>query len=103
MEKKAAPKKEKFILKATVLLIIKHPEDNKWIVINETKNRGLSCPGGHVHPPDNFYQTAAKVAQKEAGIDIEIKGLLRMEHYTWKDTKNMKMRIIFYCQPKNPK
>ena len=38
---------------------------------------------------------------EEAGIEIELKGILKMDH-SLHDKDSAKFRVIFYAEPKNP-
>ena len=42
---------------------------------------------------------AVRECKEEAGIDIELKGVLRVEHSVGYD--DARMRVIFYAEPKN--
>jgi 8-oxo-dGTP pyrophosphatase MutT (NUDIX family) len=86
-----------FIINETVLVVVRNHE-GKWLVVNETGNRGWSLPGGHVDPPEYFLDAAVREVEEEAGITVEIKGLLR-EEYEPHCCKFQKRKIMLYGEP----
>ena len=71
------------------------------IAVNECKNRGWWLPAGHVDRGQNFVQAAYRETLEEAGIDIELKGVLAVEHSLVSD-QAARMRVIFYAIPTDP-
>ena len=55
-------------------------------------------PGGKVDPPENFYQAAKRECLEEANIDVELKGILRIE-YNIIGYKFMRLKVVFYAEP----
>lgn len=51
---------------------------------------------------ENFLQTAIRETREEAGIDVELKGILRVEHAPH-GKSCAKMRVVFYAEPVNEK
>lgn len=72
--------------------------DGRWLAVKETKNRGWWLPAGLVDPGESFTQAAHRECQEEAGISIELKGLLRVEHSVYGPT-HARIRVIFYAEP----
>jgi len=85
------------------------PHFNKWLAVHEIseKKRGWWLPAGGVDPGEDFAQAAVRECQEEAGIKVDLKGVLRIDHGTSiaafdhalqvqpKDS----MRVIFYAEP----
>ena len=82
------------------LVVCRHPETKKWLAVEEIKNRGWWLPGGFCECGDNFETTAHKETLEEAGIDIVLKGILRVENNM--NTKGGRQRVIYYAEPKDP-
>lgn len=53
-----------------------------------------------MRPGESFFQTAIRETKEDAGIDVDIKGLLRVEH-TPHGGGQARMRVIFYAEPVN--
>ena len=54
-------------------------------------------PGGRVDPPENFFQAAIRESKEEAGLDIKLTGLLRMEQSV--NGNYLRLRPIFLAEP----
>lgn len=83
-----------------IVLIVCRNKDGKWLAIKETKNRGWWLPGGRVDPPEDFATAAVRECKEEAGIDIDIKGILRYEDNVSKDAF-LRSKMIYYAEPKD--
>jgi 8-oxo-dGTP pyrophosphatase MutT (NUDIX family) len=73
----------------------------QWLAVIETQNRGIWLPAGGVEPTDeNHYVTAAcRETKEEAGIDVELKGVLRIETTPSRRHGAVRQRVIFYAEP----
>ena len=75
--------------------------------MKESRNRGWWLPGGRVDPPESFHEAAIREAKEEAGIDIELKGILRVEYGIQQKMSFIRMKVVFYAEPiddnQNPK
>lgn len=74
---------------------------NRWLAVNETKNRGWWLPGGFVECGDNHRSTAIKETLEEAGVKITLKGVLRVENDMGRHEG--RQRVIFYAEPEDEK
>jgi len=61
-------------------------------------DKGWWLPAGHVDPEETFPQAAYRETLEEAGIGIQIEGLLRVEHRLTKPSSG-RMRVVFYGVP----
>ncbi len=84
------------------LIICRHPQTGKYLAVNETTNRGWWIPGGAVDAGESFQKAAVRECKEEAGINIDIKGVLRVEHSV-NGGSEARMRVIFYAEPKDVK
>eukprot|EP01013_Petalomonas_cantuscygni_P020329 TRINITY_DN3864_c0_g1_i1.p1 TRINITY_DN3864_c0_g1~~TRINITY_DN3864_c0_g1_i1.p1 ORF type:complete len:188 (+),score=14.58 TRINITY_DN3864_c0_g1_i1:122-685(+) len=81
------------------VVICRHP-DGRFLCVEESRNRGWWIPAGFVDPGDDFFTCATREAREEAGIDVRLVGILRIEHSI--NTRGARMRVIFYAVPVNP-
>lgn len=81
------------------LVVCRHPITQKWLAVEENKNRGWWLPGGFCECGDNHEVTAYKETMEEAGIDIILKGILRIENNM--TAKGGRQRVIYYAEPKD--
>merc|ERR1712228_46549 len=60
-------------------------------------------PGGRVDVGETLLEAAIRETKQEAGIDVDIKGVLKVEHSTYqyddRERAYNRMRIIFYAEP----
>lgn len=82
------------------IVVVENPETGLWLAVDESRDRGWWLPGGFVECGDDLYSTAHKETAEEAGIDIVVKGLLRMESGI--TTRGARFRAILYAHPKDP-
>lgn len=52
---------------------------NKWLAIKETNNKGWWCAGGSAKYQETFAATALRECKEESGIDVELKGILKID------------------------
>ena len=80
------------------LIICRNPVDKRYLAVHEINNRGWWIPGGGVDKGESFYEAAHRECWEEAGVKVNIKGVLRVEHSVGgKD--EARMRVIFYAEP----
>jgi len=83
------------------LVVCRNPKNGKWLAINDAKGQGWGFIAGLVDPPENFFDAGLREAKEEAGIDIEIKGILRFE-YNEREPNVSTHKMIMYAEPKDP-
>ena len=78
------------------------PHFNKFLTVNEVGKRGWYIPAGAVEKNEDFRIAAMRECREEAGIDIELKGILQINHtfaYAYEDNHKTRMSVIFYAEP----
>ena len=58
-------------------------------------------PAGHVDRGQTFVQAAHAETWEEAGMRVELKGILAVEHTLTTDS-DARMRVVFYAEPIDP-
>eukprot|EP01120_Amphizonella_sp_Union-15-10_P008622 TRINITY_DN3134_c0_g2_i1.p1 TRINITY_DN3134_c0_g2~~TRINITY_DN3134_c0_g2_i1.p1 ORF type:complete len:201 (-),score=39.67 TRINITY_DN3134_c0_g2_i1:104-706(-) len=79
------------------LVVVRHPADGKFLLVNETSDRGWWLPGGGVELGESFQAAAIRETLEEGGIRINLKGILRIERKPM--GQFARMRVIFYAEP----
>jgi 8-oxo-dGTP pyrophosphatase MutT (NUDIX family) len=69
----------------------------EYLAVKETKNRGWWLPAGAVDEGEDFPEAAIRETIEEAGIKIQLMGVLRVEHSVHQEYA--RMRVIFYAIP----
>ncbi|PRP78772.1 hydrolase, NUDIX family protein [Planoprotostelium fungivorum] len=73
-------------------------KEGKYLAVLETDDRGWWLPAGKVdRGEDSFPKAAIRETKEEAGIDVAIKGILRIERTPHGNFA--RMRVIYYCEP----
>lgn len=88
--------RQPFLIHCFVLVICRNSKTGKYLCVKEILNKGWWVVGGHLEPGENFTSAAIRETKKEAGIDINLKGILRIEH-TLHGTQTARLRVVFYA------
>ncbi|KDO27578.1 hypothetical protein SPRG_06846 [Saprolegnia parasitica CBS 223.65] len=82
------------------VVVVRHPRTKRWLAVQETSkhNRLWWLPAGRVENGETFPAAAVRETREEAGIDIRLVGVLRVEH-TPIGPQSDRMRIVFYAEP----
>jgi 8-oxo-dGTP pyrophosphatase MutT (NUDIX family) len=81
------------------LVVCRHPETGKYLLCQEFCNQGFWVPGGAVDPGETFTTAAIRETLEEAGVDIEVKGILGLDHEP--HPEYVRVRVVFYAEPKD--
>ena len=86
------------------LVVCRHPLTNKYLLCQEFGNQGYWLPGGAVDAGESLTSAAIRETKEEAGIDIELKGILGIEYDPREGNRSnggsyVRMRVIFYAEP----
>lgn len=82
---------------AFALVVVQHPDNERFCLVHEKQDRGWWLPGGGVDAGQTFAEAAVREAQEEAGVDCELAGVLRIECTA---PAHGRLRVIFYARPK---
>ena len=57
-----------------------HADYGKYCAVKESRNRGWWLPAGAVDAGEEPHIAALRECKEEAGIDIDLKGVLRVDY-----------------------
>lgn len=88
-------------LYAFCLVVVRHPHTGHYLLVQEFSAAGFWLPGGRMEKMERFDETAIRETKEEAGVDIELRGVLQVQyspnpHYS-------RMRVIYYGEPRDVK
>ena len=80
------------------LVVCRHPYTKQFLLVQEFACSGYWLPGGRVDAGETPDAAAIRETKEEAGIDIRLTGLLRLE-YRPKAEGYVRMHFIFLAEP----
>ena len=83
-------------LHAFALVVCKR-DDGRFLLVQEFAGVGYWLPGGRVDGDESLSQAAVRETKEEAGIDVELKGILTVQF----SHGHGRFRIIYYAEPKD--
>lgn len=89
-------------LYAFALVVCHNKKFNTFLLVQEFANSGFWLPGGRIDSGESPAQAAIRETKEEAGIDIQLTGLIKIEYHPKKDRSGrqyVRMRFIFYAEP----
>ncbi len=97
-------------LYAFALVVVRSEVTGKFLLVQEFGASGWWLPGGRIDPGEGFAVAACRECEEEAGIAIEITGILRIEFSPSElqqqkkssRTPYARMRVVFLGKPKDP-
>ena len=85
------------------LVMCRHPVTGKFLLCQEFANQGFWCPGGAVDAGELLTVAARRETLEEAGIDVELKGILAVEYHPvgpdHRQRNVVRLRVTFYAEP----
>ena len=83
---------------AFALVIVRQPTTGKYLLVEECCSQGWWLPAGRVDPGETFQEAAIRETIEEAGIMVDLKGVLRVEYSPYQNG-GARERIVFYAEP----
>ncbi|KAI9097405.1 NUDIX hydrolase domain-like protein [Phlyctochytrium arcticum] len=83
-------------------LVVVRNAKGEYLLVDESASQGYWLPGGGVDPGEDFSAAAVREVKEETGVDVDLKGVLRVEFSPNSEHKRWpRMRVIFYAELKN--
>ncbi|KAL6060561.1 8-hydroxy-dADP phosphatase [Balamuthia mandrillaris] len=94
------------LIYAFALVVCQRRSDGRFLLVQEFCNTGFWLPAGRVDAGEKLGEAAIRETKEEAGIDIELTGVLRIEWSPGRTLKRddqayVRMRVVFYGHPKD--
>ena len=71
---------------------------HRFLIVHERKHgQRWYLPAGRVEPGETFVEAAVRETREEAGIEIAVEGIVRVEHSPSPD--GARMRVLFVARP----
>uniref|UniRef100_A0A0G4HET8 Nudix hydrolase domain-containing protein n=1 Tax=Chromera velia CCMP2878 TaxID=1169474 RepID=A0A0G4HET8_9ALVE len=86
-------------LHSFALVVVRHPTTKRFLLVQEFAQSGFWLPGGRVDGSERLEKAAIRETMEEAGVEVELKGLFRVEYSPKRGYS--RMRVIFYAEPKD--
>uniref|UniRef100_K3WVN0 Nudix hydrolase domain-containing protein n=1 Tax=Globisporangium ultimum (strain ATCC 200006 / CBS 805.95 / DAOM BR144) TaxID=431595 RepID=K3WVN0_GLOUD len=90
------------MLYSFALVVCHNKKYNSFLLVQEFANSGYWLPGGRIDSGENPAEAAIRETKEEAGIDIRLTGMIKIEYHPKKDrsgSQYVRMRFIFYAEP----
>ncbi|KAF0697372.1 Aste57867_11924 [Aphanomyces stellatus] len=86
------------------LVVCRHPLTKLFLLVQEFACSGYWLPGGRVDAGETPAEAAIRETREEAGIDVRLMGMLKLEYHPKSDTSGreyVRMRFVFLAEPVN--
>ena len=83
------------------LVVCRHPQTGKYLLVEEGCSVGWWLPGGRVDPGEHFCESAIRETIEEGGIKVTLKGVIKFEYRAF-ESGGARQRIILYAEPEDP-
>lgn len=91
------------MLYSFALVVCHNKKYNSFLLVQEFANSGYWLPGGRIDCGENPAEAAIRETKEEAGIDIKLTGMIKIEYHPKKDHRSgsqyVRMRFVFYAEP----
>lgn len=79
------------------LVVVRHGD--RFVLVNETKNRGWYLPAGRVDTGEPLEAGARREVREETGLEVELDGIVRFEYSPSVAGQIARVRVIFVAHP----
>jgi phosphatase NudJ len=82
---------------AIALVVVR--EGGRFVLVEEHHDRGWYLPAGRVEHGESFVDGARREVREESGLEVELDGILRIEHTPALAARDARLRIVFLAHP----
>lgn len=98
------------VINPVVLSVVRRPSDGKFLMVQEFAASGFWLPGGRAENGETLQDAAKREAKEEAGVDIELTGVLTIEYHSAAEPAAgshhkagmTKLLVVFLARPLEP-
>jgi ADP-ribose pyrophosphatase YjhB (NUDIX family) len=82
----------------TIALIVVR-EGDRFVLVEEHHDRGWYLPAGRIEHGESLVDGARREVREESGLEVELDGILRIEHTPALAARDARLRIVFLAHP----
>ena len=82
-----------------VIALVVVRDDDRFVLVEELRDRGWFLPAGRVEPGETLLSGARREVREEAGLEVELDGIIRIEHTPATGQLDARLRVVFVAHP----
>jgi 8-oxo-dGTP pyrophosphatase MutT (NUDIX family) len=82
----------------TIALIVVR-EGDRFVLVEEHHDRGWYLPAGRIEHGETLVDGARREVREESGLEVDLDGILRIEHSPALAARDARLRIVFLAHP----
>jgi phosphatase NudJ len=82
----------------TIALVVVRDAD-RFVLVEEHHDRGWYLPAGRIEHGESLVDGARREVREESGLEVELEGILRIEHTPALAARDARLRIVFLARP----
>lgn len=82
---------------AIALVVVR--DGDRFVLVDELRARGWYLPAGRVEHGETLIGGALREVREESGLEVELDGILRIEHTPASGKHDARLRVVFLAHP----
>lgn len=82
---------------AIALIVVR--EGDRFVLVEERHDRGWYLPAGRVEHGESLVDGARREVREESGLEVELDGIVRIEHTPALAARDARLRVVFLAHP----